>query len=98
MTSMSLVNLYPHQQKAIEELRNGSILCGGVGSGKSITALAYYYQVVCDSMRNPRDIYIITTARKRDSGDWEMEASKFSISKNRELKKFIHGFLLPCMR
>lgn len=84
MQSKSLIDLYPHQQKAIEELRNGSILCGGVGSGKSITALAYYYQVVCDSMRKPRDIYIITTARKRDSGDWEMEASKFSISTKRE--------------
>lgn len=80
-----LVDLYPYQQKAISELKTGSILCGGVGSGKSITALAYYYQEVCKSMQKPRDLYIITTARKRDSGDWEMEASKFSISTKRDL-------------
>lgn len=80
-----LVDLYPHQQKAVEELQNGSILCGGVGSGKSITAIAYYYSKVCDYMRCPIDLYIITTARKRDSGDWEEEASKFSLSTKREL-------------
>lgn len=79
-----LVNLYPHQQKAISELRTGSILNGGVGSGKSLTAVGYFYQVECQYMENPKDLYIITTARKRDSGDWERECAAFSISSKRE--------------
>lgn len=79
-----LADLYPHQRKAVSELRTGSILNGGVGSGKSLTAIAYFYQVECDCMRKPRDLYIITTARKRDSCDWEMECSKFSLSTKRE--------------
>ena len=38
-----LVELYKHQIEAINKLRNGSILVGGVGTGKSRTAIAYYY-------------------------------------------------------
>ncbi len=78
------INLYPHQKEAVEKLRSGSILCGGVGSGKSITALFYFFQKVCSNMNNPMDLYIITTARKRDTLEWDKECSKFSISKNRE--------------
>ena len=76
---MSNVELYSHQLKAIEELHNGAILCGGVGTGKSRTSLAYYYEKVCfgslkingkgtwSKLREPRDMYIITTAKKRDT-------------------------------
>lgn len=81
------VNLYEHQQKAVDKMHNGCILWGGVGTGKSITSLAYFVSKVCKgtygdfgSMRTPRDIYIITTAKKRDSLDWEKEAIKFGIS------------------
>lgn len=80
----SLVDLYPHQQKAITELKTGSILCGGVGSGKSLTAIGYYFQEVCKCMQEPKDLYIITTARKRDSLEWEQECLKFRISTERE--------------
>lgn len=86
------VSLYPHQKKAIEKLGSGSILCGGVGSGKSITALAYFITKVCQgtidefgdvvSINKLRDLYIITTARKRDTLEWDSECAKFMLSQN----------------
>lgn len=50
-------------------MHNGCILCGGVGSGKSRTALAYYEEHYRD-----RELIIITTAKKRDTMDWELES------------------------
>ena len=104
------VELASYQLKAIDELKNGSILCGGVGSGKSRTELAYYVFKVCGGdvkvidypdeglpweehsyhqsvkeMTNPRDLYIITTAKKRDSKEWEKECSNFMLNTNPEL-------------
>lgn len=88
-----MINLYEHQQEAIRRMKNGCILCGQVGSGKSRTALAYYYISNggdLDSndrsglMKNPKDLYIITTARKRDTRDWEMEGIPFHISSDPE--------------
>ena len=68
-------------------MHNGCILCGGTGSGKSVTSLAYYFkgcggQVIptIGKMKNPKDLYVITTARKRDSGEWLGDMSHFSIS------------------
>ena len=60
--------LYPHQADAIERMKTGCILCGGVGTGKSRTALVYY--ILHESTK---PLYIITTARKRDTRDWEEE-------------------------
>lgn len=78
------VNLFENQQKAISQLRSGSILNGGVGSGKSITAVAYFYQEETYCLKCPKDLYIITTARKRDSCDWQLECARFSLSTDPE--------------
>lgn len=75
--------LYPYQQKAVDELRSGSILCGGVGSGKSLTALSYFLQKEYNS-DHPKDLYIITTAMKRDRLEWDAECAKVGLSKVRE--------------
>ena len=81
------ISLYDHQRSALEKMKNGCILCGGVGSGKSRTALAYYYlqqggnlDIPDGPMKNPLDIYIITTARKRDTCEWENELAPFLLS------------------
>lgn len=87
-----VISLRDYQLDAVNNMRNGCILCGGVGSGKSRTALAYYYKEqggVLGSeyyveMKNPRDLYIITTARKRDTLEWEAEMPPFLITTNPE--------------
>ncbi len=83
------IELYDYQLKAIKQMKNGCILCGGVGSGKSRTAIAYYYikngGILGEDMYipmgdPPKDLYIITTARKRDTLEWEGELTPFLLS------------------
>lgn len=101
------VELAGYQLKAIDQMKNGCILCGTVGSGKSRTALGYYLFKVCQGdmkvigyeelpwdedgthksiqeMKSPRDLYIITTAKKRDSNEWDRECLNFLLSEDRE--------------
>lgn len=81
--------LRDYQLKAVNDLKNGSILCGGVGSGKSRTSIAYYCKVNggnvegrhVTGMKKPCDLYIITTARKRDTLEWEAELPIFLLGK-----------------
>ena len=86
------MKLYNYQLDAINRMKNGCILCGGVGSGKSITALGYYYLINGGDISflkggeftpmnpYPADLYIITTARKRDTLEWEKEMLPFLMS------------------
>lgn len=87
-----VLELMPHQIKAVREMHNGCILIGGVGTGKTITSLMYYYTKVCGGipqiknfsfkpMERPKDLYVITTARKRDDLDWPLEAAYFGIGR-----------------
>lgn len=82
-----MIELFDHQIQAINEMRNGCILNGDVGTGKSLTALGYYISKICGGNVNGKVILpdrwvkmvIITTAKKRDSGDWEEECAKIGI-------------------
>lgn len=82
--------LYDYQMEAVNNMTNGCILNGGVGSGKSRTALYYYFKEMGGSINpdykpmklrpKPKDLYIITTARKRDTLEWEGELGPFLMS------------------
>ena len=90
------VPLYDYQTAAVEKMHNGCILCGGVGSGKSRTSLAWYCRQnggKADGdryipMKNPKDLYIITTARKRDTDEWEDELIPFLLSSNPKRNRY----------
>lgn len=90
--------LDPYQMDALNNMRNGCILNGGVGSGKSRTGLYYYFKenggkiegTKYTPMKNPQDLYIITTAMKRDSLEWEGEMTHFHITKNPEVARYKH--------
>lgn len=89
--------LYDYQFKSVGEMKNGCILNGGVGSGKSRTSLYYYFKEQGGSidpdyipMKNPKDLYIITTARKRDTLEWEGELVPFLLSTHED-KNELYG-------
>ena len=97
---MSGINLYDFQLEAVKKMHNGCILCGDVGSGKSRTSLAYYCMqqnrsgntIVYEKIRQTvEDLYIITTARKRDTFEWDSELANFRMSTNPENDAFKHS-------
>lgn len=93
---MAITPLYEHQIHAIERMKTGCVVCGGVGSGKSLTAIGYYYmqnggewstlmgEGYISMINPPKDLYIITTAHKRDIFEWEKELTPFLLSTNDE--------------
>lgn len=80
-----MLELYPHQELAISKMHNGCILWGGVGTGKSRTAVGYYLENHADL-----DVLVITTAKKRDSLDWEEEFSHGQVMSD---ETSLHGKL-----
>lgn len=93
--------LYDYQMDAVNRMKNGCILNGGVGSGKSRTGLYYYFKEQGGSinpdyipMKNPRDLYIITTAMKRNSLEWEGELTYFRLSKDPELNYYTNKVVI----
>ena len=84
--------LRDYQMDAVKKMANGCILNGGVGSGKSRTGLYYYFKENGGSyvenkyipMKKTQDLYIITTAMKRDSLEWEGELANYRISIHKE--------------
>lgn len=85
------MELREYQKDALSKMHNGCILCGGVGSGKSLTALAYA------KLKGYLDVYIITTARKRDTNEWESDIQKhggleeyaFKVDSWNNIKKYV---------
>lgn len=100
---MSWNGLADYQLDAISRMQNGCILAGGVGSGKSRTALAYYCKTNGSDLnprffspmkKNPQDLYIITTAQKRDRLEWEAEFPLFLLSTKDETKHYNHKIVI----
>lgn len=101
---MSAYGLRDYQYDAMKRLKNGNILCGGVGSGKSRTALAYYFKeqdgYFDENKYEPmddckvKDLYIITTARKRDTLEWESEMVPFLITTHKEESLYSHNVVV----
>ena len=100
------ITLYDYQITAVRNMKNGCILCGGVGSGKSRTGLAYYYLRMGGEVTSllggeympmedpPKNLYIITTARKRDTLEWEGELSPFLLSTNDDVNLYSNKVII----
>lgn len=82
--------LADHQREAIAKLHTGSVLVGDVGTGKSIASMVYAAQAHPD-----KKIIVITTAKKRDSGEWYADAMKMSLRQElhvdswNQIKKYV---------
>lgn len=79
---MSNAQLLPYQLDAIEKLDSGSILSAGVGTGKSITALGFFFLKELSKRPDNKALYIITTARKRDTKEWDAECERWPVQQS----------------
>lgn len=94
--------LRDYQLDAVKKMQNGCILNGTVGSGKSRSGLFYYFkeqggwidETGYVRMKHPKDLYIITTARKRDTKEWEGELVPFLLSTNPEASYYKNKVLV----
>lgn len=100
---MPSVSLKDYQYDALEKMKNGCILNGGVGSGKSRTSLAYYFiqnggeinsSRYIPMQAKPQDLYIITTAKKRDKLEWEEEMVLFRMDPNPKTSRYKHKIIV----
>lgn len=91
-----MFKLKDYQKTALLKIKNGSILAGNTGSGKSLVSICYYF-ILCggkildnklEDMTQPLDLYIITTAKKRDDKEWEKELSHLLINKDKNYSKY----------
>lgn len=86
-----MINLYSYQKEVLDRIIPGTILVGGVGSGKSIIGLAYFYKYICEGsfddliINKKVDLIIITTAKKRNSLEWEKDLAYFCLSTNKDI-------------
>ena len=94
--------LYDYQEKAVKNMKNGCILNGGVGSGKSRTGL-YYYFSKCGGkidaynytpMTKPKNLLILTTAMKRDKHEWDKELIPFLLSTDPEINYYSNEIII----
>lgn len=90
MAGNKIITLYSHQERALKEMHNGCVLCGGVGSGKTLTSLIFY-----NKNYRTLKLYVITTAKKRDTHDWEYEAKlagvkDITVDSWNNIKKYNH--------
>ena len=85
------MQLRPHQREALQKLSNGKVLCGSVGSGKSLTAVVYWYTIICGGGVNPLrarrthiPCYVVTTAKKRNDREWDLEFARVGVERSEE--------------
>lgn len=97
------LKLAEHQISAINRMHNGCILCGGVGTGKTRTSLAYYYLQQGGNLDSdqyecmndpPQDLYVITTAHTRDTCSWEVEMAPFLLSPDETIDIYQHKVVI----
>lgn len=85
---LGIISLKPEQYEACGKLKSGSILMGGVGSGKTYTSIFWAAsQYGVDFFTEDRPLVVITTAMKRDliergadKPDWQQSLENCGIT------------------